>query len=191
MTVVLLTGATVGFSIVQAPQYEASIKIVIGQGGKLTQDPLEEAGLRSLTDTMVVAVDTRPVAEGVIRKLDLQKSPKEMLEDTNVKRIGPTQFIEVTYTDTDPERAKLVANTIGSVFSKEIAGVSPGPDAITASVWEPAVVPESPVDPDPIRNGFLALVLGLMLGVGLALLLDYLSAPGKRKKTARVSRSEF
>src|SRR5215211_5793163 len=110
MTVVLLTGATVGFSIAQPPKYEASIKIIVGQGGKLTQDPLEEAGLRDITDTMVVAVDTRPVAEGVIRELGLEKTPKEVLEDMSVQRIGATQFIEVTYTDTDPERAKRVAN---------------------------------------------------------------------------------
>jgi len=191
MTVVLLTGATVGFSIAQPPKYEASIKIIVGQGGKLTQDPLEEAGLRDITDTMVVAVDTRPVAEGVIRELGLEKTPKEVLEDMSVQRIGATQFIEVTYTDTDPERAKRVANTIGSVFSDEIAGISPGQDAITASIWEPAMVPTSPEDPDPIRNGFLALVLGMMLGVGLALLLDYLSVPVKHRKASSGSSSAY
>lgn len=30
------------------------------------------------------------------------------------------------------------------------------------------------MSPDPVRNGALALVLGLMLGVGLAFLLEYL-----------------
>ncbi len=191
LTVILLTGATIGFSFAQQPKYEASIKIIIGQGGKLTQDPIAEAGLRDITDTMVVAVDTRPVAEGVIRELGLKETPKEVLEDMSVKRIGPTQFIEVTYTDTDPVRAKRVANTIGSVFSDEIAGVSPGSEAITASIWEPAVTPTSPEDPDPIRNGFLASVLGVPLGVGVALLADYLSPSSKRRKAVRESRSEY
>jgi len=191
VTVVLITGATIGFSIAQTPEYEASIKIVIGQGGKLTQDPVEQAGLQNITDTMVVAIDTRPVAEGVIRELDLKKSPKDLLKDMSVQRIGPTQFIEVTYRDTDPKRAKLVANTIGTVFSDQVGGVSPGEKAISATVWEPAVVPQSPADPDPVRNGFLALILGLMIGVGLALLLDYLSVPGKRRKSSRGSRSAY
>jgi capsular polysaccharide biosynthesis protein len=182
MTVVLLTCATVAFSLVQKPQYEASTKIIVGQGGKLTQDPVEEAGLQSITDTLVVAVETRPVAEGVIRKLDLQRSPKEVLENMQAKRIGPTQFIEVTYTGTDPQRTQQVANGIGEVFSQQVAGVSPGPEDITASVWEPAVVPKSPVDPDPIRNGLLALIAGLMLGIGLAVLLDFLSMPHVRHK---------
>ncbi|MEW6638555.1 MAG: hypothetical protein AB1425_17275, partial [Actinomycetota bacterium] len=37
-----------------------------------------------------------------------------------------------------------------------------------------AAVPEDPVSPNPVRNGLLALLLGLMLGVGLAFLLEYL-----------------
>jgi capsular polysaccharide biosynthesis protein len=182
MTVVLLTGATVGFSIAQTPAYVAQILIIIGQEGKLTQDPVEEAGLRSLTDTMVVAIDTRPVAEGVIRKLELQRTTKEVLDNMSAQRLGSTQFIEVSYSDTDPKRAHLVANTIGTVFSDKIAVVSPGQHAITASIWEPAAVPRSPVSPDPIRNGFLALVLGLMLGVGLAVLVDFLSVRGRHQK---------
>lgn len=191
LTVVLLTGATIGFSIAQTPQYEASTLIIIGQGGKLTQNPLELAGIRDITDTMVVAISTRTVAEGVIDKLDLKKTPKELLDNMEVKREGPTQFIRVTYTDDDPKRAQLVANTIGNVFSDKVAGVSPSAEAITATIWDPAAVPQTPADPDPVRNGFLALILGLVLGVALALLMDYLTVGGKGRKPFRGSRPTY
>ena len=36
-----------------------------------------------------------------------------------------------------------------------------------------AVRPTDPVEPNPVRNGILALVVGLMLGVGLAAVLEY------------------
>jgi polysaccharide biosynthesis transport protein len=41
-------------------------------------------------------------------------------------------------------------------------------------VIRPAEVPASPVSPKPLRTGILALVLGAMLGVGLAFLRDHL-----------------
>src|SRR4030095_14281542 len=41
-------------------------------------------------------------------------------------------------------------------------------------VWERAVVPDEPLTPEPKRNGILALLFGLVLGVVLAFLLEYL-----------------
>lgn len=40
-------------------------------------------------------------------------------------------------------------------------------------VLQEAAVPTSPVSPDPLRAGLIALAVGLMLGIGLAFLLDY------------------
>jgi polysaccharide biosynthesis transport protein len=40
-------------------------------------------------------------------------------------------------------------------------------------VVSPAITPSSPVDPKPLRNGAIALALGLVLGVGLAFLREY------------------
>jgi capsular polysaccharide biosynthesis protein len=39
-------------------------------------------------------------------------------------------------------------------------------------------VPAAPEEPDLLRNGFGALVIGLMLGIGLAFLLEYLYLRG-------------
>jgi protein tyrosine kinase modulator len=52
-----------------------------------------------------------------------------------------------------------------------------------------AGVPTTPENPDPLRNGLGALVIGLMLGVGLAFLLEYLYLSGLRspEKVEQVS----
>jgi len=124
---------------------------------------------------MAEGIDTRPVAEGVINKLNLRKTPEEFLENLSVEQTGTTQFIEVRYANTSPEQAKRIVNAVGDVFSERVADVSPTTNAITATVWERAVTPDAPLGPDPIRNGFLALVIGGMLGVGLVFLLEHLS----------------
>ncbi len=170
-------GLTFGFSYFQTPTYEASIKILVGQKrGNATPNDLgnELQGLQQLTATMVEAVDTRPVAQGVIQTLDLSVSPETFQRNLNAQQVADTQFIEVSYEDPNPQRAQRIANTIGEVFSEKVSEVSPSASAISATVWEQAIVPDSPVSPNPVRNALLALILGLMVGVGLAFLLDYL-----------------
>ena len=60
------------------------------------------------------------------------------------------------------------------MFSERSTEVSRSANAITATVWETAVLPEHPVKPNPLRNAAVALVLGTFLGLGLAFLLEYL-----------------
>jgi capsular polysaccharide biosynthesis protein len=123
---------------------------------------------------MVEGVNSRPVAEGVIQELGLETTPEDLIQGVRVERIPDTQFIQVFYRDPSPDRAQQVANTMGSVFSEQIFEVSPTASAVTATVWEPAVTPNEPASPDLERNALLALALGLVLGIGLALLLEYL-----------------
>ena len=172
---VVLAGAITGFSLAQTPMYEASIKILVGQERGITQNPGDVVGLQQLTRTMVEGVNSRPLAESVISELGLSMTPEEFLEEhIRVEQVPETQFVRVFYEDSSPERAQQAANTIGYVFSEQVSDVSSSASDITATVWEWAVAPDRPVSPSPIRNGLLGLVLGLILSVGLALLLEYL-----------------
>ena len=74
-----------------------------------------------------------------------------------MEQVPNTQWIEVHYTDSSPERAQRVANAVGDVFSKQVSEVSSSANAITATVWERAVVPGEPVTPNPVRYSLLAL----------------------------------
>jgi capsular polysaccharide biosynthesis protein len=174
LVTVALAGAAVGFSLAQTPIYEASSTLLVGQQRGTNELPVAVYDLQQLTLTMAEGIASRPMAESTIRQLGLRTKPETLLANLSVEPVPETQFIEVSYSDASPERAQRVANTLGEVFSERISEVSPSANAITATVWERAVVPDYPVSPNPVRNGILALVLGLMLGVGLAFLLDYL-----------------
>jgi capsular polysaccharide biosynthesis protein len=170
-------GVALGFSLAQTPTYEASIKLVVGQERKAdTPGDLggEVQGLEQFTQTMATAVETRPVADAVIGKLNLKTSSEAFLRNLSAEQVGASQFIDVTYKDTNPERARQIANTVGAVFSEQVSGVSPGDNNLTAVVWEQATAPSQPAGPDISRNVLLAVVLGLMLGVSLAFLLENL-----------------
>src|SRR5829696_6819367 len=171
-----LTGAAVALSLMQTPTYEASIKILIGQERQSRSDaPRDDVmSLQNLTRTMVNAVNSRPIAEAVIDRLDLQTDPDSFLGNLSAEQINETQFIEVRYEDPSPEEAQQIANATGDVFSERVADASATASAVTATVWERAVVPDEPVSPKTLRNAFGALVLGLMLGTGLSFLLEFL-----------------
>ncbi len=173
LAIVLCVSSAVGLSLAQTPKYEASITILVGQKeGGPTSLAAEVPGLQQLTQTLTELVSSRPVAEAAIRQLDLRMSSEDMLANLNAQQVSSTQSIEVSYRDPDPERAANIANAVGDAFSDQISGVSPT-TGITATVWERAVIPEDPVSPDPIRNALLALVGGLIVGLGLAFLLEY------------------
>jgi hypothetical protein len=123
-----------------------------------------------LAQTMIPAIDSRPVAEDVIQRLGLRMEPAELLDSLSVEQLEGTSFLRLRYEDTDPERAKLIANTVGEVFSEFISGRS---SQLTATVWEKAAVPVTPVSSHPLRNGLFTLVIGLGLCGGLALALPH------------------
>lgn len=171
------TGAAVAVDLVRTPMYQASIQILVGQeqgNSELSSLGSDVQGLQQLTLTVAEAVSTRPVAEEVIEELDLEITASEFLEQVTVEQIPETQFIEVSYEHPNPERAQEIANTTGEVFAGQVEEVSPSANSITATLWERAVTPEEPSSPNPVRDGLLAFVLGSMLGLGMAFLLEYL-----------------
>jgi capsular polysaccharide biosynthesis protein len=178
LVAVVLVGSAVGFSLTQAPTYEASIKVLVGQKdadetpGSLSGDV---QGLQDLAPTMAAAVTTRPVAQAVVEQLGMpEESAGALLGNLSAQQQPDTTFIDVSYRDSDPKRAQLVVNTVGQVFSRQVSGISPNAGGVTATVWEQATIPQSPVSPNPARNGIVALALGILLGAGLALLLEHL-----------------
>src|ERR687890_828796 len=130
-----------------------------------------------VTTGVAIAVPTTPVAEAVVERLEAppEGGAGEVLANSSAEPDPGTVFVNVSYKDSDPKRAQLIANTIGIVLSKKIPEMTLGANAITATVWEPATLPETPLSPDPIRNGIIGLMLGSLLGLVLAFLLEHVS----------------
>ncbi len=176
-------GSAIGLSLLQTPQYEASARVLIGQEGSFGQTPGDALSLEQVTVTMVEAVESRPVAEAVVQNEASGLSTEEFYNNLTVQQVSQTQFIELTYTDPEPERAQRLVNSAGDEFSAEISEVSTDAGGITATVWEQATVPASPASPNPVGSGILGLGLGLMLGVLLALLWEYLGSGRRPEET--------
>lgn len=176
LMIIVFTAAAIGLSLVQQPVYEASIRVLVGQERGIPENPTDVSGLQDLTKTIAEAAESRPLAEQAIQQTGLQISPETFLDERlSASQIEETQFVEISYQGTNPQKTQEVANTFGDQFSERVSEVNSNNNPITVTVWEPAAVPSQPISPNPLRNGLIAAMLGTMLGVGLAFLLEYLS----------------
>jgi capsular polysaccharide biosynthesis protein len=171
----VFVGLAAGYSLGQTPVYEASIKMLVAKqpGGAVDSLSSEVQGLQQLTLTVVELINSRPVAEAVVRELDLQTTPKNLLESLSVEQVGATSVVTVAYEDPSPVRAQQVANAVGEEVSKRADEGDFVVENITVSVWERATLPRDPVSPDIPRNIGVGLVVGIMLGAALAFVLEY------------------
>ncbi len=179
LVVFVVVGAAVGASFLQEPTYEASTEVWVdqqlGNQGKNLAGSVE--GLQSLMPTLIHAIDSRPVAEDAIGRLGLEITSGELLNNLAIEQVEGTSFISLTYEGNNLPEATQIVNTMALVSSERITNTTraAGSD-LKATPYVKARVPETPtpVSPDPLRNGLLAAVFGLMLGIGLALLMEYL-----------------
>jgi non-specific protein-tyrosine kinase len=102
----------------EAPQYSASATVLVNPGqGTVSADYNALQASKSLAETYRLLITTGPVLDRVEDKLGLV----DLKDSISTSIIGETQLIEVTVTDTDPQRAALVANTLVDEFQAYVA----------------------------------------------------------------------
>ena len=89
-----------------------------------------------------------------------------------------TVLIDVAVRDPEPEAARAVAAAIAEVFPAtvtELESTASGETSpVKVTVVQAPSAPESPVSPQPVRNIAIGLVLGLLSGLGAAVLRETL-----------------
>lgn len=186
LVALVVTGSAGAFSLAQTPVYEASILILVGQESPNNVDAGQSKDLadpEQIVQTVSKAINTLPVARGVVERLGLPEgSTPEVMSNMSVQPEPNTTFITVSYRDLSPERARLTANATGEVFSDQAPKLNISTSTITAKVWQEAMLPQGPVSPNPLRAAAIGAVFGILLGIGLAFLFEYLDGAGAHKK---------
>ncbi len=118
------------------------------------------------------------VAELVIERLHLTGTADTLSGQVTAVAVPNTVILELTLTNPDPDRAQQLAQTYAEVFVKYVGQLETAPgqkDApIKATIVGTAGRPASPVSPRPLINIGLGAVLGLLVGIGAAMLKETL-----------------
>jgi len=123
-------------------------------------------------------VNGRELSTRVISELGLGMEPDELVEKIEASVVPETVLLELTVTDPDPGQAQILAQTTAEQLTGFVDELETPPGrnraAIKASIVDTAALPSSPVSPQPLRNLGLAAILGLLLGLGSAVLRELL-----------------
>lgn len=155
------------------PMYQTSTQILVNQSKEEGQF-VTSGDIRTnmdLINTYNVIITSPRILDHVREELQLERSADRLRGQITVGSERNSQVIYLQVQDADPAMAAVIANTTASVFEREIVDIM---SVDNVSILSSAEVPGSPVSPNPQLNMAIALVVGLMAGVGLAFLLEFL-----------------
>lgn len=168
-----LISGTISYFLL-TPVYQSSTQILVNQ--KQSENQLDSNQIQSNIDminTYSVIIKSPAILEKVIDELKLDQSVEQLSEKITINSQENSQVFSLTVQDSNPTKAVEIANTVSSIFQKEIKDIM---NVDNVSVLAKAEIKDdpTPVKPNPLLNITIAIVVGLMAGIGLAFLLEYL-----------------
>jgi capsular exopolysaccharide synthesis family protein len=175
-----VAGLTAGLVSLELPKvYEAKVALLVRPAYPLSGDP----SVVTLTADQILRTYARwmtepPILQKVISDQSLQTEPVALSRQITVTPLPNTTILDVAVRDNDPSRAMNTANTLVNDFIAQVKQTQQTEATPSLKdnfvVVAPAVQPTQPVFPKPLLNIALGLFVGLIVGLGLAFLLDYL-----------------
>lgn len=143
-------------------------------------------------------VATSPlVLDPVIGQLGLTGSAATLASKVTATVPPDTLILEISAVDSDRQRTAQIANAVGEELRRAVDRLSPKRTTtengkkeetavVQAEIFDPALAPGRPSSPNVPRNLALAVALGLLLGVGVALLRQLLDTRVRSEQDIRM-----
>lgn len=173
---VFAAGATYTYQIV-TPMYKASTTIYIGRNvaeGATADDILYQDLLlgEKLVNDYRELVKSRLVSDEVSNRLTrFGVTANDITEYVDVESKTNTRVIEISATTETAQLSKEMANVTASVFTDKALIIM---DVQNVQIIDIAILPEDPISPNILMNLAISVLIGLMIGVGLVFLIEFL-----------------
>ncbi|MFC7786750.1 YveK family protein [Rossellomorea sp. GCM10028870] len=171
----VLVSAAISYFVL-TPIYQSSTQLLVNKSNQDQQNSFNVGEVQTnlqLINTYNVIMKSPAILDIVIDDLKLDMTTKELNEKITVQSEKDSQVVNISVQDEDPKQAAAIANKIAEVFQTEIVKIM---NVDNVSILAKAELGEnpSPIKPQPLLNIAIAVVVGLMAGVGLAFLLEFL-----------------
>ena len=178
--VATLIAAAVSFFVIK-PQYEASTKLFIGkdEGDNQAYSQNDVLLYQKLMKTYSEAIKTKDLVNRALDNISIDVTAENVLANLTVTTVADTQILKIQYKSNNPQEAKAIIEEVTDEFIKTSKALVPNGNI---QIIEKVQLPEKPVSPNKKMNIAIAFLLGLMISVGLAFLLEFLDNTFKTKE---------
>ncbi len=169
--------AGVAFTYTQKPVYKATTTYLVVPSPSLGDiksfaNGLDMLGRRNeIATTFTEIAMSRRIKELTIDSISLQSTLDYTIDS---KLWAGTNIIEISVEGPDPTIVRVLANAVGTSTEQYVQDLY---EAFILVPLDEAITPARPISPNKPLNITLSFVLGLVLGMGLAFLSEYLEAP--------------
>ena len=176
MTVLCTVAGGVYSVFLITPMYNAETTMMVNGAKNMTDIASSlDIGSINLSQKLVVTygeiVKSRIVLEQTIDSLKLDMTYGQLLRKTTAQQVGGTEILKIAVQDEDPAQAAVIANKISDVFVKEVMRILKVNNVETIDT---AIPIEKPVNVKTVLNIAIAMILGLMMSVFIAFVLEYM-----------------
>jgi len=178
LTMLVALNATLIVDYFTPPRYVANARFIVSPNASVVNETdvvssLEALDKRSIVVTYSEILNSRRVYQDALLALNVSEDDVDDYAFTTVV-LPEANVLELTITGTDPQLVTNLANMIGQLAIYNISRLY---RAYDISVLDPAVMPTEPISPVPVRDASLALVLGLIVGVAIAIFSEQIRIP--------------
>lgn len=164
------------------PQYESTSKIVVNQtqntGQAITNNDIQTN--LNLINTYQSIIKEPIILEEVLESTDSNLTIDELRDKITVQTQDNSLVFAVIITDENPYTASDLANATANSFESKIGGIL---EVESVTILSQAIPSLDPVSPNKVLNLLIGLFLGLIIGVGIAFLNEFMD---KRVKDSKI-----
>ena len=125
---------------------------------------------QKLVETYTRIIKSKLVLDQVISETGITYTAEELGQNVAVEAYENTEMLKISVTDSDPELAASIANSIAQVFSGEVAKIY---QMNNISVIDIAQVPEEVSNNTLTRDFFIALFISIFGSIGVIFIIYY------------------
>lgn len=154
------------------PEYSSTTQLLVNraEGADTIQQSDINANIQ-LINTYKDIITGPVILDEVRNELNMSSSHAGLSNRLSISSENNSQVFSIRVTDTNPYNAALIANTTADVFQESLPDIMNVDNVTVISVAEANT---SPISPNHTLNMAIGVVLGAMVGVGIAFLIEFL-----------------